>query len=65
MNHAPPDQAFADHFSAAACAYASARPEYPSALFDWIASIAPARDRAWEAGCGSGQASRDLARRFA
>jgi SAM-dependent methyltransferase len=55
---------FKDHFSAVAADYASARPQYPQALFAWIASLAPARSRAWEAGCGSGQASRDLARRF-
>ena len=56
---------FADHFSAVAGDYAAARPEYPQALFDWIGGIAPARDMAWEAGCGSGQASRGLARVFA
>ena len=56
---------FRDHFSAVAAQYAQARPDYPPALFDWIASIAPARDRCWEAGCGSGQASRGLARVFA
>ncbi|MGG6461923.1 class I SAM-dependent methyltransferase [Solilutibacter silvestris] len=55
---------FSDHFSAVAADYAAARPEYPPALFDWIASIAPARGLCWEAGCGSGQATRDLARRF-
>ena len=56
---------FKDHFSAVSADYAQARPEYPLALFDWIASAAPARELAWEAGCGSGQASRDLATRFA
>lgn len=56
--------AFKDHFSAVAADYASARPEYPAALFEWIASIAPACTMAWEAGCGSGQASRGLASRF-
>jgi len=56
---------FADHFSAVAGDYAAARPEYPRALFDWIGGIAPSRDFAWEAGCGSGQASRGLARVFA
>jgi SAM-dependent methyltransferase len=56
--------AFKDHFSAVAADYASARPEYPDALFAWIASIAPARAMAWEAGCGSGQASRGLAAHF-
>ena len=55
---------FADHFSAVAADYASARPEYPDTLFAWIASVAPATTRAWEAGCGSGQASRGLAAHF-
>jgi SAM-dependent methyltransferase len=55
---------FADHFSAVAGNYAAARPEYPDALFEWIASIAPARTLVWEAGCGSGQASRGIARQF-
>jgi SAM-dependent methyltransferase len=58
------DPAFADHFSAVASDYANARPEYPDALFAWIASVAPATQQAWEAGCGSGQASRGLARHF-
>jgi SAM-dependent methyltransferase len=57
-------RAFADHFSAVAADYADARPEYPPALFDWIAGIAPAPALAWEAGCGSGQASRGLAPHF-
>ena len=55
---------FADHFSAVAADYASARPEYPDTLFAWIASIAPSREAVWEAGCGSGQASRGLASHF-
>lgn len=56
---------FSDHFSAVAAQYASARPDYPQALFDWIADIAPARGRVWEAGCGSGQATCGLASVFA
>lgn len=56
---------FADHFSAVASHYAAARPEYPGALFDWIAAQAPGRPLAWDAGCGSGQASRGLAAHFA
>jgi SAM-dependent methyltransferase len=55
---------FADHFSAVAAQYANARPEYPQALFDWIASVVDTRGLVWEPGCGSGQASRDLARLF-
>ncbi len=58
------DPRFPDHFSAVASQYASARPEYPPALFAWIAGIAPARGRVWDAGCGSGQASRGLAEVF-
>jgi SAM-dependent methyltransferase len=56
--------AFADHFSAVATDYAAARPEYPEALFAWIASVAPTHALVWEAGCGSGQASRGLAAHF-
>jgi SAM-dependent methyltransferase len=55
---------FKDHFSTVAADYAAARPEYPQALFSWIATVAPARGQVWEAGCGSGQASRDLAAYF-
>lgn len=56
--------AFKDHFSAVAADYASARPEYPDALYAWIAQAAPARGCVWEAGCGSGQATRGLATHF-
>lgn len=59
------DPAFKDHFSAVAGDYAAARPEYPQSLFDWIASVAPAPGLCWEAGCGSGQATRGLATHFA
>jgi SAM-dependent methyltransferase len=57
--------AFKDHFSGVADAYAAARPEYPDALFDLIATQVPASARVWEPGCGSGQATRGLAARFA
>jgi len=56
---------FKDHFSGVADAYAQARPEYPDELFDVIAAIVPPRARVWEPGCGSGQATRGLAARFA
>ncbi|HEU4812635.1 MAG TPA: class I SAM-dependent methyltransferase [Xanthomonadaceae bacterium] len=55
---------FRDHFSAVASDYANARPEYPADLFVWIATHAPGRSLAWDAGCGSGQASRGLAAHF-
>lgn len=56
---------FKDHFSGHAADYRAARPTYPEALFDWLAQVAPARDLAWDAGCGNGQASVALAARFA
>ena len=55
---------FADHFSGVSAAYAAFRPRYPDALFDFLAQAAPARDDAWDAGTGSGQAAVGLARHF-
>jgi SAM-dependent methyltransferase len=49
--------AFADHFSGVADAYAASRPTYPDALFRWLAQRVGASAHAWDAGCGSGQAS--------
>jgi SAM-dependent methyltransferase len=57
--------AFKDHFSGAATGYAAFRPRYPAALAEWLAGIAPGREHAWEAGCGSGQFTGLLAERFA
>ena len=59
------DPAFNDHFSVVADAYAAARPEYPDALFDALAAVVPRTATVWEPGCGSGQATRGLAARFA
>lgn len=56
---------FKDHFSGVADAYAAARPEYPDELFDLIAKHVSAEANVWEPGCGSGQATRGLAQRFA
>jgi SAM-dependent methyltransferase len=55
---------FRDHFSEIAPGYAAFRPHYPQALFDFLAERAPARRLAWDCGCGSGQATIDLAERF-
>lgn len=55
---------FQDHFSAQAGEYARFRPRYPAALFEWLASIAPARVLAWDCGTGSGQAAIALAAHF-
>jgi SAM-dependent methyltransferase len=56
---------FPDHFSSVAAQYASSRPHYPDALFEYLADLAPARNMAWDAGCGSGQAAIGLAPYFA
>jgi len=55
---------FKDHFSGHAAEYAQARPYYPPELFAWLASLAPARTLAWDAGCGNGQAALEIARHF-
>lgn len=54
----------ADHFTPLAKQYAAFRPTYPAALFDWLASVAPAHELAWDCGAGSGQATLPLAQRF-
>lgn len=56
---------FHDHFSRHATDYARYRPDYPEALFDWLAEEAPSRERAWDCATGNGQAAAALARRFA
>ncbi|WP_439860955.1 class I SAM-dependent methyltransferase [Pseudomonas sp. MBLB4136] len=55
----------AELFGAGAAAYASYRPQYPDALFDWLAEHSPQRQRALDIACGNGQASRPLLRHFA
>jgi SAM-dependent methyltransferase len=55
---------FKDHFSRLAAQYATFRPRYPAALFDYLAAVAPSRSAAWDCACGSGQATLDLAERF-
>ncbi len=55
---------FPDHFSEQSDRYAAARPQYPPDLFDFIAAHAPATERVWDCGTGSGQAALGLARVF-
>jgi SAM-dependent methyltransferase len=54
----------ADHFSQQSGAYKEFRPTYPAEVFDWLAQTAPAQQLAWDCGCGNGQATSDLAKRF-
>lgn len=55
---------FDDHFSKLAPSYAKHRPRYPEELFELLATAAPDRQRAWDAGTGSGQAAVPLAKYF-
>ena len=55
---------FQDHFSGHAAEYAQFRPRYPAALFQYLASISPARVLAWDCGTGNGQAAVALADHF-
>lgn len=57
-------KSFQDYFSKQAGDYARFRPEYPGALFDYLASLAPGRRLAWDCGTGNGQAARGLVERF-
>lgn len=53
-----------DHFGTVAESYRSHRPQYPEALFTWLATVAPNRSLVWEPGAGSGQATIGLAGSF-
>ena len=55
---------FKDHFSKQAAGYAKFRPRYPQKLFDYLGSIAPSRQVAWDCGTGNGQAAVGLASVF-
>jgi SAM-dependent methyltransferase len=55
---------FKDHFSETAAGYASFRPRYPDALFEFLAKISPRRKSAWDCATGSGQAAVGLAVHF-
>jgi SAM-dependent methyltransferase len=53
-----------DHFSRIADRYAAFRPRYPASFIDLLVSHAPARELAWDVGCGSGQLTLSLAEHF-
>lgn len=55
---------FKDHFSRHASAYARHRPHYPPELFEYLASLVPVHERAWDVGSGNGQAALGLAPYF-
>ena len=55
---------FKDHFSTNAAGYATFRPHYPSALIEYVASLAPRRTLVWDCATGNGQAAVPLAEKF-
>jgi SAM-dependent methyltransferase len=55
---------FKDHFSKQAADYAKFRPRYPRELFEYLGSIAPTPQFAWDCGTGNGQAAIGLASVF-
>jgi SAM-dependent methyltransferase len=63
-NESMSDATFKDHFSGTAASYATFRPHYPSALFEFVASLAPGRRVAWDCATGNGQAAVPLAEHF-
>ena len=55
---------FPDHFSKQSRDYARYRPVYPAPLYDYLASLTPHHDRAWDVGTGNGQAAIGLAQHY-
>ncbi|HJT44865.1 MAG TPA: class I SAM-dependent methyltransferase, partial [Chthoniobacterales bacterium] len=55
---------FKDHFSKQAADYAKFRPRYPRAMFEYLGTLAPTRDLAWDCATGNGQAAVELASIF-
>ena len=49
-----------EYFGEIAAAYKTFRPTYPAALFEYLATIAPGHERAWDCATGNGQAARSL-----
>ena len=56
--------AFKDHFSQQTTGYAKFRPQYPRALFEYIASVAPNEQLALDCATGNGQAALALTEFF-
>lgn len=53
-----------DNFSAIAASYANWRPEYPEALFAYLAALTTEHNKALDCGTGSGQAAKLLAAHY-
>jgi SAM-dependent methyltransferase len=64
LEHSNSGPTAAQLFSKVAEGHAQFRPCYPDSLLDYLASVAPHRQLAWDCGCGSGRATLGLAERF-
>jgi len=55
---------FQDHFSGHASSYASHRPSYPRALYEWLATLTDSHEVAWDCATGNGQAAVGLVEHY-
>src|SRR5437870_2220979 len=53
-----------DNFSTQSHLYARFRPAYPRKFFDFLLSVIPGRERAWDCGTGNGQVAAELSKNF-
>ena len=53
-----------DNFSSQSEKYAKFRPTYPSDFFDYLNSIIPNKENAWDCGTGNGQVALELSKTF-
>jgi len=58
------DTDFNDHFSEASDQYGQYRPTYPQELFDYLFTLSPSSDKAWDCATGSGQSALPLSDYF-
>lgn len=61
----PPAGGFHDYFGPQASRYREFRPQYPAALFQYLATVGGGTRLAWDCATGNGQAAIRLAERFA
>ncbi len=59
------DSAFKDYFSALSAGYSKFRPSYSHDLFQYLSTLTPGHDLAWDCATGTGQAAVALADLFA
>lgn len=63
-NNEHSERGFKDYFSRQAVVYRQARPGYPEALYNWLASLVSPDAVVWDCATGNGQAALSLARYF-